>query len=212
MKEQKGITHIRLTIISVIILIIVAVAIVFMFQEKRNKTLSDLTTNMLLVQGKIRVISQENVIKKDERPLIGKKVADSLEDEKIKSLIDKEVIKQDEEKFDSYFIIDGEAIKELKLENNLNGEYYIVNYSTYEVIYTKGTDIEGSKKYKLSELEEYRDKKEAEKQGNKEENKVNEESSETQQQPEATKEEQQTENSEIVNESEEETTQEEPAE
>ena len=210
MKEQNGITHIRLTMISIIILIIVAVATVFMFQERRNKTLNDLTTNMLLVQGKVRVISQENVIKKDERPLIGKKVAENLEDEKIKTLIDKEIIKQDEEKFDSYYIIDGETINELKLENTLNGEYYIVNYSTYEVIYTKGTDIEGSKKYKLSELEEYRDKKEAEKQGNKEENKVNEEANETQQ--ETNTEEQKTENSEIVKESEEKTTQEEPAE
>ena len=211
MKEQNGISHIRLTIISAIIIIIVAVAIVFMLQEKREKNLDDLTTNMLLVQGKVKVISQENVIKKDERPLVGKKVVDSLEDEKIKSLIDKEIIKQDEEKFDSYYIIDGENIGELKLENTLKGEYYIVNYSTYEVIYTKGIELEGNIKYKLSELEEYNDKKEAEKQGNKEENKVNEAANETQQ-PETTTEEQQTENSEIVNESEEEATQEEPAE
>ena len=212
MKDQKGISHTLLTIIVLAIIICAFFGIKEIVKERKDSKITDLTTDMLLVQGKIRVISQENTMKKDERPLIGKKLSDRLDDEKIKKLIDKEVIKQDEEKYDSYFVIDNDALAELNLTIDLKGEYYIVNYSTYEVIHTKGMEIEGETKYKLSQLNEYQDKVEENKESSKketaDEQKDNDKQEETQtteqQQVDANNQDQQTENTE--------TTQEEPAE
>ena len=115
---------------------------------------------MLLVQGKIKVIEQENEMNKEENPLKGLKVSENLEDEKIKSLIENKVINAEDENFDKYYIINSETLNELKLQDNLKGEYYIVNYKTYEIIYSKGIEIKNEMHYTLTEILEHTDTEE----------------------------------------------------
>lgn len=110
---------------------------------------------MLLVQGKIKVIEQENEMNKEENPLKGLKVSENLEDENVKSLIENKVINIEDENFDKYYIINSETLNELKLQDNLKGEYYIVNYKTYEIIYSKGIEIENEMHYSLTEILEH---------------------------------------------------------
>lgn len=110
---------------------------------------------MLLVQGKIKVIEQENEMNKEENPLKGLKVSENLENEKVKSLIENKVINPEDENFDNYYIINSETLNELKLQDNLKGEYYIVNYKTYEIIYSKGIEIENEMHYSLTEILEH---------------------------------------------------------
>lgn len=110
---------------------------------------------MLLVQGRIKVIEQENAMNKEENPLKGLKVSENLEDEKVKSLIENKVINTEDENFDKYYIINSEILNELNLQDNLKGEYYIVNYKTHEIIYTKGIEIENEMHYTLTEISEH---------------------------------------------------------
>ena len=160
MKKQAGMSHITLILTVLVIIVIAIVGTRIILKENKNRKIENVTTNMLLVQGKIKVIAQENEMNKDENTLIGKKVSENLEDEKVKILIENKVISQDEENFDKHYIIDSETLNELNLKDNLNGEYYIVNYKTYEVIYSKGIEIDGKMHHALTELLEHRDIKE----------------------------------------------------
>ena len=65
MKEQKGISHILLTIIVVIFIIIVFFILRQIKLDRREVNTEDLITDMLLLQGKVKVIAQENTMKSE---------------------------------------------------------------------------------------------------------------------------------------------------
>ena len=178
MKSQKGMSHIMATIAIVIIIVIIVFVVRIFLKESEDTQIENQITDMLLVQGKIKVVSKENIVKKDESPLIGKAISENLEDEEVKKLIDKEIISTEEEDFENYYIIDSESIKELELENDMTGKIYLVNYETYEIIDSKGIDIEGKTYYTLTSLLEYKDEKEKEE---KKDDNVNQEEVEEQQ-------------------------------
>lgn len=153
MKSEKGMSHIATIICAIILIVIVIVGIKIFLNKNDDRIVTNFKTDMLILQGKIKVISQENEMNGEEHPLIGKKLADNLEDEKVKELLEKGIINQDEEYFDNYYIIDSQTLlSELNLWDSLKGEYYIVNYESYAVIYSKGVEVKGVVKYSLKEL------------------------------------------------------------
>ena len=81
-----------------------------------------------------------------------KQVKENLEDEKIKKLLDENIINQEDENFENYYIIDSENLNQLNLNDDLEGEYYIVNYKNYEIIYSKGIEVEEKTYYTLTDL------------------------------------------------------------
>ena len=155
MKRENGMAHITLVIWIIVIIIIGYLGINFILKETGKGKVENLKTDMLLVQAKIKVIEQENEMNKEENPLKGLKVSENLEDENVKSLIENKVINIEDENFDKYYIINSETLNELKLQDNLKGEYYIVNYKTYEIIYSKGIEIENEMHYSLTEILEH---------------------------------------------------------
>ena len=157
MRKQNGMSYITLVLWVIVIIAVGVIGVKLLSDEGKKREIENVTTDMLLIQGKIKVISQENEMNEEENPLIGKKLSENLEDEKVKKLIDNKVINV-EESLEKYYIIDTEIIKTLNLEDNLEGEYYIVNYETYEIIYSKGIEIEGQMHYTLTELLEHKDK------------------------------------------------------
>lgn len=162
MKNQRGMSQITL-VISIIIIIVIAVLgfnITKKMLERRN--VENYKTNMLLLQGKVKVISKEFVMKKeDEEILEGKKVSENLEREDIKELLQKGIISQEDESFERIYIIENEDLERIGLSNiKLKDGYYIVNYNTDEIIYSKGIEIDQKVYYKLSEIKEMYDKKE----------------------------------------------------
>ena len=162
MKNQRGMSQITL-VISIIIIIVIAVLgfnITKKMLERRN--VENYKTNMLLLQGKVKVISKEFVMKKeDEEILEGKKVSENLEREDIKKLLEKGIISQEDESFERIYIIENEDLERIGLSNiKLKDGYYIVNYNTDEIIYSKGIEIDQKVYYKLSEIKEMYDKKE----------------------------------------------------
>jgi len=157
MKKENGMSYITLVFWVVVIIAVVVVGTKIILKETENREVENLTTDMLLLQGKIKVIAQENEMNEEENPLIGRKLTENLEDEKVKNLIDNKVITEEGEALENYYIIDSETLKTLNLEDNLNGEYYIVNYETYEIIHSKGLELHNQIHYTLTELIEHRE-------------------------------------------------------
>ena len=154
MKEQKGMGHITTSICIVIIILLVFGIAYYVKIKYQDEKVQKYETDMLLIQGKIKVIGQEATIQKNEELLKGRKVSENLEDEEVIKLLEKNIISQDEEKFSKYYILEEENLEEIGLNwININEECYIVNYDTYEIIFTKGISVEGNTLYKLSELQ-----------------------------------------------------------
>ena len=163
MKDQKGMGHLML-ISCVIIIILVAIgAFYYFFIKLETQVIETYETDMLLIQGKVKVLSEEAIINKNEELLKGRKVSDSLEDEEVKTLLENGVLSQEEESFSKYYLLEKSNLDEMG--------YYIVNYDTDEIIYSKGIQVGENTYYKLSEIEELKEK---------EENKANEEAQEEQ--------------------------------
>ena len=156
MKNQKGMGHIT-TILSIMIISLLVVGILYYTKTKaQSEKVKNYETDMLLIQGKVKILSQESAIQKNEELLKGRKVSENLEDKEIVQLLENNVISQDEESFSNYYILEKENLNEMGLNSvELNEGYYIVNYKTYEIIYSKGVNIEENTFYKLSELQEY---------------------------------------------------------
>ena len=170
MKDQEGMGHLT-TIISIIIIALLLVGILYGTKtEVQNEKVQNYETDMLLIQGKVKVISQESTIQKKEELLKGKKVSENLEIEEIARLLENNVISQEEEDFSKYYILEKENLDEMGLNAiKLKEGYYIVNYKTYEIIYTKGVNIKENTFYKLTELQEYERTEENAKQENSQE-------------------------------------------
>lgn len=155
MKSQKGMGHLMLIICIAIILALI-VGIIYVVKETIEKEkLETYQTNMLLIQGKVKVISNEATIQKNEELLKGRKLEESIEEEQIKSLLENNIISKEEENFAKYYILEQSHLEEMGLKNiKLKEGYFIVNYNTDEIIYSKGIKIGKDTYYKLSELKE----------------------------------------------------------
>lgn len=153
MKNQKGMSHLML-IFSIIIIILIIVGVSYFIKTSvEQQQLENYQTNMLLIQGKVKILSQESIIQKNEEILKGKKVLDNLEDEQIKILLEKSVISQEETSFEKYYILENADLEEMGIQNViLKQGFYIVNYDTDEIIYSNGITVDNKKYYKLSEL------------------------------------------------------------
>ena len=161
MKNQKGMGHITTTIsIAIIILLLLGITY-YAINRLKEEQVQNYETDMLLIQGKVKILSQESTIQKNEELLKGKKVSENLEDEEIARLLENNVISQDAEDFSKYYIIEKENLEEMGLSEVEPSEgHYIVNYKTYEIIYSNGVKADESIFYKLSELQEHNKEKE----------------------------------------------------
>lgn len=153
-KDTKGITLIALVITIVVLAIIVGVSLNIGGQLFNNVNLKTLDTNMLLIQAKVKVISEKNNFD-ENTPLKGSKVADITNDSDINKLKNEGVIVESDASYQSYYlwnqdILNEEGLDSIKLKDN---EKYIVNYETEEIIYIPGYKHTDDKTYyKLSDL------------------------------------------------------------
>lgn len=154
MKSQNGMGHLMLIICIAIIIIFVLGFIYVATETIEKEKIETYQTNMLLIQGKVKVISSEATIQKKEEFLKGRKVSEALEEEQIKKLLENSIISQEETNFSKYYILEKIHLDEIGLTNiELKEGYYIVNYDTDEIIYSKGIKRGKETLYKLSELE-----------------------------------------------------------
>lgn len=161
--NQKGITLVALVITIIILLILAAVGITQGTRIIKDAYLQTLNTNMLLVQGKAKMIYEHNLFNAEEQPLIGKNLSEEIEDEEIKAQIDylksqENIIQKNSEHeegqaYSDYYIWTQNELNEVELTSiTLDEGFFIVNYITEEVIYSEGFEYtDNNKYYKLSD-------------------------------------------------------------
>lgn len=149
MKSEKGLTFISTAILVVIITLLTFGVVYFVRLQLDKGKNEDIKTDMLLVEAKVQKLSGEYILEKKEEILVGTKLADMEEDPLIKEFLEKEIF-DSKEKGAKYYVLNQENMNEMALENvELEKDsYYIVDYNSSKVYYTKGySDDEGGVHY-----------------------------------------------------------------
>lgn len=154
-KNNKGITILTLAITVAVLAILAAATVYTGTKVLESAKLQNINTDMLLIQARVKVISEKVVFDGDNTAYRGEKLSDvsypSVENLKNIGIIDTE-----DTNYSSYYIWNQSILNEFgmdKIELN-SGEYFVVNYATNEVITTEGIKYDGNTYYKLSETKE----------------------------------------------------------
>lgn len=152
MKKESGMG--LLAIIFIIVLIIVLVVLGYYTVKKitKDKKLEDIKANMLLIQGKCKILEENTKVNKNEDNIVGKKVSDMKEDQIVAQFLEKKIIPED--KLDKYYVLSNEDLNNMEIDvQNEENSYYIVNYEEDSVYITKGYMNEETNEivYKLEE-------------------------------------------------------------
>ena len=151
-RKSVVLTYVKIFIVLVIIAVIIYAAVQFFGTKYNEEEFETLKTDMLLIQGKIEVVSQKVDIEEEDAEYIGTSIKENKEDEKIQNLINNNIIDIDSKK-SKYYCINNDNLNELGLENVRVDDYYIVDYENNEVIYINGIKNEnGDTIYKLSDM------------------------------------------------------------
>ena len=153
MKKSGIAGYIRLLIAIIVIIIVTITGFKHINKIFKNEDVKNFESDLLLVQAKVELIKGNNIMDKDKNPLKGIQVSQLPEEINIQDVFDKGLITEEEK--EKYYFLNEEALNQMGLKNFYN-KYegkFIVNYDTYEVIYTKGYQNEnGLYVYKVSEL------------------------------------------------------------
>lgn len=156
-KNEKGITLIILVITVIVLAILATVAIGEIGNILDHVNLETVSTDLLLVQAKAKVIAEKSNFNDDESLLKGQKLSEVIGNTLIDELKTKGIISETEEKYDNYYVWDKQTVEEVEMgiTNMKDTEFFIVNYETEEVIYPQGyVYTDGNTYYKLSEIME----------------------------------------------------------
>lgn len=148
-------TYAKMILLIAIIIAIVIGVIYFMKNEYDVELSETIKTDMLLIEGKTKVVAEKVRIKERDATYVGTKVEKDTEEKDIKVLQEKGIIDINT-KDSNYYILRQEHLKELGLDTiKLKDDYYIVEYSSNEIIYSKGVkDSNENMIYKLSEFKQ----------------------------------------------------------
>lgn len=150
--NEKGIALTTLVITIIVMLILVGTTIgVSNIIEKAR--IQSITTNMLLIQTKVKIINERIAFNGDTSIYVGKK----LKEQSNKASIANGVLTSAELESDSFYVYDRETLDSIGLEgiDLSNSEVFIVDYDTCDIIWPKGeTNEEGIKVYRLTEIME----------------------------------------------------------
>ena len=153
MKKSGIAGYIRLLIAIIIIIVVTITGFSYIKNIFKNEDVKNFESDLLLVQAKVELVKGTNIMDKDKNPLKGIQVSQLPEEINIQDVFDKGLITEEEK--EKYYFLNEEALNQMGLKNFYN-KYegkFIVNYDTYEVIYTKGYKNEnGLFVYKVSEL------------------------------------------------------------
>lgn len=156
MKSENGLTFFGTVILVVIIALVVFGVVYFTRMQVDKEKAEDIKTDMLLVQAKVKTISGNYILEDDEDILVGTKLSEIEEEQPIKEFLEKGLFDPDE-KNKKYYVLNQQNLEELELNKVILEEnsYYIVEYTSSEVYYTKGyLDENGEVHYKVDEQTE----------------------------------------------------------
>lgn len=155
MKNNKGITMISLVIVVLIMILLASVTAYEANGLVSIARVQSVTTNLLLIQAKVRIINEKIVFESEEdkksQLYVGTKLLEG--DRALETMRDKEIVTNDDINNNSYYLLSKEDLIDMGLESINSEDGYVVNYTTEEVIYIKGVkNNEGKYLYKLSEM------------------------------------------------------------
>ena len=153
-KNNKGITLSALVVTVIVIILLAGITITTSDLVVKKTRSKNMYSNMYLIKGKVETIYEDYTFDNDESVLVGKEHidADSLE----ATPYGNGITRGEEDNF--WYTWDKDTLKALGFDPHMissdsDDVFFIVNYATGEVIYSKGFDDgTGEIKYKLSDL------------------------------------------------------------
>lgn len=150
MNKENGMGIIAI-IISVLIIVLIGIfAYNFIINSADKQKIEDIRANMLLIQGKCKIIEETSKVNNNEGQLKGTKLSDMQDDSIISEFLNKNII--DVSKVDKYYALSNDDLISMELDiKNEENSYYVVNYEENTVYITKGYRAENSEEtlYKL---------------------------------------------------------------
>ena len=150
MNKENGMGIISI-IISVLIIVFIGIfAYNFIINSADKQKIEDIRANMLLIQGKCKIIEETSKVNNNEDQLKGTKLSDMQDDSIISEFLNKNII--DVSKVDKYYALSNDDLDSMELDiKNEENSYYVVNYEENTVYITKGYRAENSEEtlYKL---------------------------------------------------------------
>lgn len=146
-------TYIK-TLFIILLICAMGIGIAYYLKDEYDvEQFETIKTNMLLIEAKTKIVAEKVRIEEKGASYVGTKIKKKTEDEEIKDLQEKGIIDLNAKKV-KYYILNKENLEELGLNNiALEEGYYIVEYTSNEIIYSKGVeDKDGDRLYKLSEF------------------------------------------------------------
>lgn len=150
MNKENGLSFIGVFFAIVFIIFVVIIGQSVLRKKINNVKTNDIKSNMLLIKGACKGINDEAIVNKNTENYVGTLLTtpDITNDQIISNFLSKNIISAEE--YGSYYFLSNDDLKKLNLDiENEENSYYLINYSSGEVIITAG--ING--KYKLSEIE-----------------------------------------------------------
>ena len=145
-KQNKGITLVMLVITVVILIILATVSINIGTSMIKKVNVENIRTNMLLIQAQVKTIHEKHHFDEENNPLKGEEVT-LTEDDIAKYQV--ETQSEDGQTEYQFYKLSVDDLNSMNLNSiKINeGDEYIVNYDTQEIIYTKGVEGEEGKIY-----------------------------------------------------------------
>jgi len=146
--NEKGITLVTLVITMIVLVILASVTIYTGSNIIKQAQLQTINTNIMLIQAKVKTISEQAKFNKNTSGYQGYVVTDVTGNEKIQKLVSDGVI----DDASKYYVLWQEHLNDMGLEKVDVEDGYVVNYDTEVVIYVKGFEYEGTTYYKSTDL------------------------------------------------------------
>lgn len=142
--NEKGITMVTLVITVIVLIIITAIGVGTGSEIIKRADLQNINTNMMLIQAKVKTISEQAKFNKDTSNYKGTKVSEISGNEQIDKLpiTDKE----------NCYLLSQTDLDSMGLEKITIDEGYVVNYNTNEIMYVKGFETDDTIYYNLTDM------------------------------------------------------------
>ena len=151
MRKSLAFTYVKIFIAIILIALVIYYAINFVKKGYNEEEFETVKTDMLALQGKIEILSQQVETKTEDVDYIGTKIEQKESEPQIQNLINSNIIDLNSED-SKYYCIDSSNLQELGLEIQTDS-YYVVDYEKNDVIYVDGIkDSNGNTVYKLSDM------------------------------------------------------------
>lgn len=150
MNTEKGMGIIAI-IISVLVIVAIAIfAYNFVVNTAGEQKIEDIRTNMLLIQGKCKILQETTKVNNNQEGLKGRKLSEIQDDRIISEFLNRNII--DSTNLDKYYALSNDDLTSMELDiQNEENSYYVVNYEDNTVYITKGYTVGDSEEviYKL---------------------------------------------------------------